>query len=292
MSTIQFKNLKKHFGKVKAVDGVSLEVKKGEIFGFLGPNGAGKTTTIRCMMDFLRPTNGTITILGKDSVIDTVELKKSIGHLSGNAALYDKWTGQEHIDYIETLRGKSRILGDLVKRLKFDTSKKSKALSTGNKQKLGLILALMHEPEILVLDEPTNGLDPLLQNVIYDILREFKSRGTTIFVSSHNLPEVEKICDRVAIIREGKLIAVESMATLKKKKVYKVRAIFDGKFKKEDFAISEVENYDETSNSITLKIKKDINETVRKLYKYKLKDIEITHASLEDTFLEFYKDNA
>ncbi len=166
MSAVEVDNLRKYFGNTKAVDGVSFSVEEGDLFGFLGPNGAGKTTTIRCMMDFIRPLGGSITILRKDAQEDSVELKKKIGYLPGNVYLYSKWTGQTHIDFVRQFNAGKDISLDLINRLGFDPTVKTKHLSPGNKQKLGLILAFMTNPEVLILDEPTLGLDPLLQNEV------------------------------------------------------------------------------------------------------------------------------
>lgn len=287
---IQIKDLKKYFGKVKAVDGISFDVEKGEVFGFLGPNGAGKTTTIRCMMDFIAKTSGDITMLGKDSHHDSVWLKGKIGYLSGDVQLYDKWTGKEHIEFIEKIRGKSQNIAELMKALKFDPNKKFKNLSSGNKQKLGLILTLMSRPEILVMDEPTVGLDPLLQNKIYEILEEYRDRGTTIFFSSHNLPEVERVCDRVGIIRNGKLVSVETIKALGEKKLRRVIVRFERNVSTKDFDFDGVEEIEEIPDGLMFTVRGDIDGVIKKLGKYKIKDIEISHATLEDVFLEFYKE--
>ncbi|MBU0707501.1 ABC transporter ATP-binding protein, partial [Patescibacteria group bacterium] len=238
MSTIEVKDFKKHYGKVKAVDGVSFNVEPGEIFGFLGPNGAGKTTTIRTMMDFMRPTAGKITILGLDSVDDTVQLKGKIGYLSGEIRLYSKWTGKEHIDFVRSLNSKKKDTSkELIGRFGLDPSVKTKQLSTGNRQKLGIIMALMLEPEVLIMDEPTTGLDPLLQNTVYDLLREVTQQGSTVFVSSHNLAEVDKMCDKVGIIKNGKMVAIESVQSLKQKRMHIAEAHFETEFNKNDFAV-------------------------------------------------------
>lgn len=296
MNVIEIKNLKKYFsargglgGKVKAVDDISFEVKKGEIFGFLGPNGAGKTTTIRCMMDFIRPTEGSISILGLDSRKDSVELKGKIGYLSGDTRLYDKWTGAEHIKFVECLRGKSKNLKDLLKKLNFDPKLKFKHLSSGNRRKLGLILALMNDPEILIMDEPTLGLDPLLQNEIYEILEEMRGKGTTIFMSSHNLPEVEKVCDRAGIIKEGKLVGIETIEELGEKRLRRIEVRFADKFNKSDFKSDGVENVEEIADGLLLTVRGDINPVIQKIAQHKLHDLEISHATLEDVFLEFYE---
>lgn len=289
MPAIEIKNLEKHFGKVRAVNGISFDVAEGEIFGFLGPNGAGKTTTIRCLMDFIRPTGGNINIFGKDARENSVELKKSIGYLSSDVYLYDKWTGQEHIDFVAALKGKSPHLDSLTKRLDFNPKVKVKTLSTGNKQKLNILLAFMGNPKLLILDEPTRGLDPLLQNEIYAILQKFQKDGGTVFLSSHNLPEVERICGRVGIIRQGKLSAVEKIDDLKEKSMHSGHITFDGAFNKNDFLIEGISITGENANGFSFTIRGNINPFLIALLKYRVKDFEITHANLEDIFLTFYK---
>ena len=288
-SAIEVKNLKKYFGQVKALDGINFLVNEGEIFGFLGPNGAGKTTTIRCMMDFLRPTSGTIKVLGQDSQKDSVEIKQITGHLSGDIKLYDGWTGEDHINLVAKMKGDGDYAFDLAKRLDFDPKIKVYYLSTGNKQKLGLILALMGKPKILILDEPTVGLDPLLQNEIYQTLKDLQKQETTIFMSSHNLAEVEKICERVGIIRSGKIVAVENIETLKQKAIYEVMVYFDQKISFDDFKIDGIQNIEQIHETgIKFNVKKDINPIFKKLSQYNIKDIKISRASLDEIFLEYY----
>lgn len=290
MTAIRVQNLKKYFGKTKAVNGVSFEVNEGEILGFLGPNGAGKTTTIRCMMDFIRPTEGKIEILGRDAQKDSAELKTDIGYLSSETDLYKSWTGAEHINFMERLRGISSFDEELEKELKFDRRKRAGVLSTGNRQKLGIILALMHQPKLLILDEPTVGLDPLLQNYIYEILRAEAAKGNTIFMSSHNLAEVEKICDRVVILKDGKIVAVESINDIKRKRIYTIYAYFEGDVPKKDLVTNGIGLVEEFSDGLVLNVKGDIKPLLTKLSGFKnLKDLEITHASLEEVFMEFYK---
>lgn len=290
MAVISVKNLKKHFGKTKAVDGISFEVNEGEIVGFLGPNGAGKTTAIRCMMDFLRPTEGKIDIFGLDAQNNSAKLKKDIGHLSSESTLYGSWTGQEHIHFLEKIRGLSHFDEELIDKLKFDPRKKASALSTGNRRKLGVILALMHQPKLLILDEPTVGLDPFLQNYIYEIFRTEAAKGNTVFMSSHNLAEVEKICDRVVVLREGKIVAVETVSALRAKKIYTIYAFFEGDVPKKELSTDGVELIKEFSDGLALHVKGDIKPLLVKLGGYKnLKDLEITHASLEEVFMKLYE---
>ena len=289
MSAIKVKKLKKYFGKTKAVDDISFEVGKGEVFGFLGPNGAGKTTTIRCMMDFLRPTSGKIEILDQDAQKDSVALKSKIGYLSADNRLYENWSGQTHIDFIQAIRGKSKDATSLARNLELNLTTRARNLSSGNKQKLSLVLALMARPKILILDEPTRGLDPLLQNSIYQILEDRRRAGVTIFMSSHNLPEVERICNRVAIIKEGKLVATESIDQLKEKKLYTIDVHFVQKFDPQDFQGAGIEILDQYDNHLRLSAKGDINQIIKKLAGYQLRDLEISRASLEEIFLEFYR---
>lgn len=289
MNAVEIKNLKKHFGRVKAVDDISLDVIEGEIFGFLGPNGAGKSTTIRCMMDFYNPTSGKIKILGLDSKKDSVRIKEKIGYLPADVRLYDGWTGKEHIDLLEKIHHRKSNALELVKKLDFNTKIKFKNLSTGNKRKLGLILALMFDPQLIILDEPTAGLDPILQNVVYEILEAAQKKGSTVFMSSHNLIEVERICHHVAIIRNGKIVAVEDIQNLKNKRMHIATIRFAAKPHKKEFTFDGVEIQQELPDGFILNIKGDINPIMTRLAKFSIRDLEITHASLEEVFLEFYK---
>jgi ABC-2 type transport system ATP-binding protein len=288
-TVVKIENLKKHFGLVKAVENVSFDVSKGETFGFLGPNGAGKTTTIRCLMDFIRPNSGSVRVFGLDSHHDSVQIKQKIGYLPGNVKLYSNWSGWEHIRFIESVRGQSKIVKELINKLDLDANAKFGSLSSGNKQKLGLILALMNEPELLVMDEPTVGLDPLLQNTIYQIINELKAKGTTVFVSSHNLPEVEKICDRAGIIKQGQMVAVENINDLGQKRLHKIEVRFIGNYSKHDFQADDIEDIQELRDGLIFTVGTSIDKVMKDITKYKIKDIEVTHANLEDVFMKFYK---
>jgi len=289
MSVIEIKNLKKYFKETKAVDDISLKVEKEEIFGFLGPNGAGKTTTIRTMMDFIRPTSGSVTMLGLDAQKDTVELKKKVGYLSGELRLYKNWTGKEHIDFVRSLNDGNDISDDIIKRFDFDPSRKVKTLSSGNRQKLGIIMAFMTKPELLIMDEPTNALDPLLQNETYDLIQEVAKQGTTVFMSSHNLAEVDRVCSQVAIIKQGKIVTTESIKNLKDKRLYTVTAHFADSFDENQFNIDGINITKQMQAGLIMNVKGDVNQVVQLLSQHKLKDLQIEHASLEDIFLEFYE---
>jgi len=214
---INTQSLTKYYGKTLGIENLDLNIKEAEIFGLLGPNGAGKTTTIRLLMGLLKSTKGTARINNFDCWKETVEIKRLCGYVPGDVRLYQNHTGGKLINLYTEVRGSAKLSDNLIDRLDFDLTKKIKTLSKGNKQKLAIILALMHQPEVLILDEPTSGLDPLMQREFYKILKEFQEKGATIFVSSHFLPEVERICDRAAIIKEGKLVTVEEVKELRSK---------------------------------------------------------------------------
>lgn len=287
---IETENLTKYYGKTLGVKDLNLEIGEGEIFGFLGPNGAGKTTTIRLMMNFIKPTSGAISISGLDVQKKSVEIKKKVGYVAGDFRLYEKLTGREHIKYIKRFRGAIRedFLSELLEKFDFDPSQKVKHLSKGNKQKLAVILSLMHQPEILILDEPTTGLDPLLQNTVYEILKSMKNEGATVFLSSHFLPEVERTADRVGIIREGELISIETIKDLAEKRLYTVEVRFRSAYQKSEFKFEGVEFIEEISDGLRMKVRGDINPLMKKLSQYNLHSLEIYHATLEDIFLEYY----
>lgn len=288
MSAIQVQNLKKYFGKTHAVDDVSFSVEKGEVFGFLGPNGAGKTTTIRCMMDYIRPTGGSITILGEDAQKDSVSLKGKAGYLSDSSRFYDHWSVRKHLLFQQSLRGTSENLRELLEKFGLDRNLRFSSLSSGNKRKLSIILALMNDPKILILDEPTVSLDPLLQNSLHSYLKDFAKTGGTVFMSSHNLSEVEKICDRVGIIKDGKMVATEKISDMKLAKMYDV-SFHAENIDPNIFLDENTKLVNHTESFIVLKVKGDINPIVQKLSRLRVYDLEITHVSLEDIFMEFYQ---
>lgn len=288
MAVIEIKSLTKHFGSTKAVDKVSLAVEKGEIFGFLGPNGAGKTTTIRMMMDFLRPDSGEVKIFGLNVITEGVAARQRIGYMPAVTSLNERWTGTDHIEYAKALRRQTDMAEELAKRLEFDVTKKAKHLSTGNRQKLSLILAFMFKPELIILDEPTNGLDPLLQQTVYELIGEAHRRGATIFMSSHNLNEVEKICTRVGVLRAGKLIAQETIASLQDKHLYHVILQFEIDFDQSPFKIPSIEIVHAHNRGLTMKVSGEIQPLLEAVAKAKPHDVTINHATLEEHFMEFY----
>ena len=286
---LEIQNLTKYYGKIKGVENLYLKLKEGEIFGFIGPNGAGKSTTIRSIMNLINKTSGKVLIENKEFNKDDVEIKEKIGYLPSEIYLYDDLTVKEMLDYHEKFYKKDiherRV--ELVKRLQLDEKKKIEDLSLGNLKKLGIILALAHEPKILILDEPTSGLDPIMQNVFYDLLKEEKKKGTTIFYSTHILNEISKICDRVGIIKDGTLIKVEKMEELSQKSLIFVtitsKQVNEIEQDLKISVISREENTIKFGNNLLH------DELIKKLSKYKIDRILIEEATLEEMFLHYYQ---
>ena len=286
---LEIQNLTKYYGKIRGVENLSLKLEEGEIFGFIGPNGAGKSTTIRSIMNLINKTSGKVLIEGKEFNKADVEIKEKIGYLPSEIHLYDDLTVKQMLDYHESFYKKEihKRRTELVKRLELDEKKKIEDLSLGNLKKLGIILAFMHEPKILILDEPTSGLDPIMQNVFYDLLREEKAKGNTIFYSTHILGEVSKICDRVGIIKDGKLIKVEKIEDLFEKSLTFVTVTSEqAKEISKDLKVNIVS---ENGNTIKFGNNLSDDELIKQLSKYKIDRILIEEATLEDMFLHYYK---
>lgn len=286
---LEIRNLTKYYGQIRGVENLSLKLEEGEIFGFIGPNGAGKSTTIRSIMNLINKTSGKVLIEGKEFNKNDVEIKEKIGYLPSEIHLYDDLTVKQMLDYHEGFYKKDihKRRAELVKRLKLDEKKKIEDLSLGNLKKLGIILAFMHEPKILILDEPTSGLDPIMQNVFYDLLKEEKAKGNTIFYSTHILGEVSKICDRVGIIKEGKLIKVEKIEDLFEKSLTFVTVTSEqAKEISKDLKVNIVS---EDGNTIKFGNNLPDDELIKQLSKYKIDRILIEEATLEDMFLHYYK---
>jgi ABC-2 type transport system ATP-binding protein len=288
---ISAEKLTKFYGQHRGIVEVDLEVQEGEAFGFLGPNGAGKTTMIRTLLDHIRATSGKATIFGIDTTVDPVAIHRRLGYLPGEFALYDKLTGGQTIEYFANLRGGVDPLyqQDLISRLDIDPSRKFKELSKGNKQKIGLIVALQHRPDLLVLDEPTSGLDPLVQQTFYEVIREAKAEGRTIFLSSHILGEVEKTCDRVAIIRDGRLVRVDRVEALRDLAHHQVELRFAGDIPVGAFAaLPGVSDVSTDDHLLRLRVSGSITPVVREAANYELLDFVSREPSLEETFLAEY----
>ncbi len=293
-AAIIIKGLHKFYGKVHALRGVNLEVKHGEMYGFLGPNGAGKTTTIRCMLDLIRPQAGSIEILGMDPQKQAVEVRSQIGYLPGELNLEANVKVLDVLRYFADLRGKVvswDYVRTLTQRLELDLNMPVKNLSKGNKQKIGLVQALMPRAKILLLDEPTAGLDPLMQRVVYKILKEAQAEDTTIFFSSHIISEVEAIADRVAIIRKGIIAEEISTSRLASMTMHKVKVRFRKKVDTRPLAKLEGISFISKDNGldITLKVEGDMATLIKTLAKYPVRNIETFRHSLEAVFLDYYK---
>lgn len=292
---IQTENLTKVYKarerSVQALSNLSLNVRQGEIFGYLGPNGAGKTTTIRLLLDLIRPTSGSATILGLDAQKDSVELHKRIGFLPGELNLWKNLTGSQVIDYIARVRGgvDQSYVRLLAERLQLDTSVRVRSYSSGNRRKLGLVLALMNNPELLILDEPTNGLDPLMQQVFNDLMREARAEGRTVFLSSHILGEVQAICDRVGILNNGVLRAVETVGSLRHADFEYVTIRFRDPVNVSALAgLPGITNVEANGSTLRLCLKGDYNPLLEALRDQYIVDIDTEEPSLEEIFLSYY----
>ena len=291
---IQAKGLTKHYSDVRALVDLDLDVYPGEVFGFLGPNGAGKTTMIRTILDEIRPTAGTASILGMDSHESSVEIRNHIGYVPGDLTMYPNLTGKDTLTYFANLRGGVDWghVDTLAERLGADLTKKIGDLSTGNRQKVGLIQAFMNKPEVLIMDEPSTGLDPLVQREFQSMMREAVSGGSTVFLSSHTLSEVQRVADRVGIIREGRLVVVETVADLRSKAIRRVELRFDTAV---DSAVFEsfpgardvtVENH-HVAMSFDGKMESLLELATSR---YTLEDITTQEADLEEIFLAYYRE--
>jgi ABC-2 type transport system ATP-binding protein len=279
--------------RVVGAQDVSFSVRRGEIFGFLGPNGAGKTTTMRSILDYLHIQEGTITVFGMDHHRDALEIRRRIGYIPGDLSLYGNFTGNELIDYYGGFRPiDAEYLKELRSVFRVDLTLNVKALSSGNRQQVGLILALASKPDFLILDEPTSGLDPLMAANAHRLLKELKAEGKTIFLSSHDLAEVQAVCDRIGIIKEGEMILVEEVENLVSKFLQNVRVSFTSvipDLKALEAIDSVISAEAEDEDTLLLKVKEDINELLRFLTRYELHRLSIEDATLEEIFLQYYE---
>ena len=291
-SVIQIEDVSKRYGNVQALRGINLAVSSGELFGFLGPNGAGKTTIIRVIMGFLKADSGRVRVFGMDPWKEPQKTKSRIGFLPDGSRLYEGMTGHAFLDYMAGLHTSPAIMREeLCDRLEIgrrDLSRKIKGYSHGMKRKLGIIQAVQHDPDLLILDEPTQGLDPLTQKSFSEILRELKDKGTTIFFSSHILSEVEQLCERVGIIRNGSLAAVEKVNDLQGRKVRIMEIVFRGP-PPTDISLQGVEILDRNDRSWRLVVRGDVNPVLQKIAQYELEDLIFERPPLEEIFLDYYR---
>lgn len=288
---IETEGLTKFYGKVRGVEDLNLAVKEGEVFGYLGPNGAGKTTTIRLLLDFIRPTRGQARLFGLDARQHTVEIKQRLGNLPGELALYRNLTGAQLLAYFANLRGKvdPGYVQQLAQRLDIDLSRPIKVYSHGMKQKVGLLQALMHQPELVILDEPTIGLDPLVQQEFYRLIAEVKAEGRTVFMSSHILPEVERTCDRVGVIRQGRLVTVEEVTALKAKALRTMEIHFAAPVPPEAFrTLPGVTDLAVENATLRCTVRGSVDALVKAAARFNVVDLKVHEPSLEEVFLAYY----
>lgn len=288
MKIMDINNITKDYGNHKGVFDVSFTVKQGEVIGFLGPNGSGKTTTIRQLMGFIKTDHGTVSILNIDCFKDASKIQESIGYLPGEITFIDDMNGQQFITFIAHIKHMKNLdkAQELIAYFDIDTNIKIHKMSKGMKQKIGIICAFMQNPDILILDEPTSGLDPLMQNKFIDLINKEKKAGKTILMSSHLFEEIEKTCDRVIIIKEGRIVAIEDMQNLTKRKVKNFEIAFVNAKDREAF-IKQYPNAKVKENIVTVMVR-DINSFLITISNYPLQDINIRKQTLEELFLHYY----
>lgn len=279
------------YGKHRGIRDVNLEVEQGEVFGFLGPNGAGKTTTLRVLLDVIRPTSGRAMIFGHDCQGDGVTARQRIGYLPGELALYANLTAVQFFRMYEYLRANNGAAGywrELAGRLDLDTSRKIGEFSRGNKQKVGIVAAFMNRPDLLILDEPTGGLDPLVQQTVLEMVREAQAEGRTIFFSSHILSEVQAVCDRVGIIRDGQLVTTQRVGEIMRQQFKRLRLQFRQTPPADAFMLAGVRETGRSEDGVMLEIRDNLPQLMEKATAYGIIDIETQNVSLEEMFLAYY----
>ncbi len=284
--------LSKDYGAGRGLFELDLEVHQGEVFGFLGPNGAGKSTTMRLLLDLIRPTSGSARVLGLDTVRDSLEIRRRVGFLPGDLALYPKLTGRVVLDYLAQLRGgvDPRLRDSLVERFGADIDRPVRQLSTGNRQKLGLVQAFMHAPELLILDEPIAGLDPLVQQSFHALLGEVSAEGRTVFLSSHTLSEVERVTQRLAILRQGRLVVVDSLENLRKVAVQHLEIEFGAPVDADAFrALPGVTEVHADGRTVTVGFEGSADAVVKLAASHEVRAIRPREDDLEDIFLHYYR---
>jgi ABC-2 type transport system ATP-binding protein len=288
---IETERLTKRYGSARGVEDIDLRVEQGEVFGFLGPNGAGKTTLIRTLLDLLRPTSGSARVLGLDSRNDSLEIRQRVAYLPGDLELYEKLTVREHLRWLGDLAGEfdPGRMATLAERFQLDLDRRVRELSKGNRQKVGLVQALMRDAEVRILDEPTSGLDPVMQHEFHRLVQEEAAGGRTVFLSSHQLDEVQVVADRVGIIREGHMVAVEEIAALRARAVRHVHATFSGAVPADELrAVPGVHDVVVDDSSVTLRIDGSFDPLVKALARHHVLDLDSEPADLDEIFLAYY----
>lgn len=291
---IEINELTKDYGNNKGIFDLTFNVEEGEVFGYLGPNGAGKTTTIRHLMGFLTPDKGSSQILGMNTRTKSADIMKHLGYLPGEIAFFDQMSGMEFLKFMGEMRGLSdtKLRDKLIDLFKLDTGSRVRKMSKGMKQKLGIICAFMHDPKVLILDEPTSGLDPLMQKIFADLILEEKSRGKTILMSSHSFEEIERTCDRVGIIKNGRLIATENMHDIKQKRRKTYIVTFDNSEMAANFAkCGDFDVIEVKDNTVNLSVTGNVTKFVKALSNFTVIDLATENSSLEDIFMHYYGDS-
>jgi ABC-2 type transport system ATP-binding protein len=290
-AVIHTEQLTKSYGPHRGIAELDLDVEQGEIFGFLGPNGAGKTTTMRVLLDLIRPTSGRAEVFGIETTADPVAIHRRIGYLPGEFDLYDRLTGAQTIEYFANLRGgvDAGYVAELIERLDLDPSRRFKEYSKGNKQKVGLVVALQHRPDLLILDEPTSGLDPLVQQTFFGMVREARSEGRSVFLSSHIIDEVDRTCDRVAIIREGRLVQVDSIEAIRRLAFHHVELMFAAPVASGIFSsIEGVSDVEAIGSTVRMRVAGPIGAVLAAAAPLGILDVVSREPNLEDVFLAQY----
>ncbi len=288
---IKMHNVSKYYGKFKALSSLTLNVEENQIYAFIGPNGAGKSTAIRLMLGILNPSEGYVEVLGKRPTQKNVKIFKNMGYLPGELSTYQKLTGNEVLKFFSSLRNidDDQYIRNLIERLDYDPNKYIKELSKGNKQKLGLILAFMHKPELLILDEPSSGLDPLMQQITIELIQEARQNGSTIFLSSHIFSEIDKVAERVGFVKEGKLIVEESLEVLKSNAMKSIVIYFKETIPLNLFDnIKNVNLIETNKNVVKLNIIGPIDEIIKVISKYEIIDLTTKDPTLEELFMNYY----
>ncbi len=290
MTILETKNLTKYYGKALGIKDVNIKVEEGEIFGFIGPNGAGKSTTIRLLMSLIYPTSGEAKLFGKDAIEFGPEVRENIGYLPSEIFYYDKMKVRELLNYSASFYNKdcSKRIKELSDIMELDLNRRIEDLSYGNKKKVGIVQGLLHEPKLIILDEPTGGLDPLMQQKFFNIIREENKKGATIFFSSHILSEVQELCHRVAVIKDGSIIEVADIKTLRENN-YKKVSILGNDLNKEVFNLDEVTQLRQVDGEITLFYKGDINKLIKAISTVKAMDVNLQEPTLEEIFMHYYE---
>jgi ABC-2 type transport system ATP-binding protein len=291
MNVIEIKNLTKTYGKARGISNISFNVEEGEIFGFIGPNGAGKSTTIRTLLSLIYPTKGSATIFGKDSVKYAPEIKKEIGYLPSEVFYYDNMRVKDLLKYSASFYKKdcTKRIHELAEIMNLDLNKKIDDLSLGNKKKVGIVQGLLHEPKLIILDEPTSGLDPLMQQKFFELLQEENKKGATILFSSHILSEVQKLCNRVAIIKEGQLVTVEKISTLQENNYKKIKIETKTKLGLDYFNLEGINKLEVKDNVITFLFRGNINDILKKITEIEITNLWIEEPDLEEIFMHYYE---